>query len=128
MKGKYLGVGIGVYLIELLVILIAQNLGASTFLAVALSFWVGLFFSFLLQKFVTFQDRRTHYKVVLSQVIAVVMLVLFNFGFTLVCAHFLSKMLPAFIIRAGAIGITSIWNFYLYKSRIFKNQDTILID
>jgi putative flippase GtrA len=127
MKGKYLIVGLGVYLIELVVIIVAQHLGASPLLAVGLSFWIGLIISFGLQKFVTFGDGRTHYKIVLKQVISVGILVLFNFGFTILCTKLLSSMLPVFIIRAGIIGVTSIWNFYLYKTHIFHRVQNLPI-
>lgn len=128
MKGRYIFVGVTVYLLELIIILVAQHLGASDIVAVGLSFWIGLVISFILQKFFTFNDNRTHFKLVLSQVAAVAALVLFNFGFTLLCTHYLSNRLPVFVIRAGAIGVTTIWNFYLYKSKIFNRQEIILID
>jgi putative flippase GtrA len=67
---RYLVIGVSVYLFELLVIIVAQSLGASAALAVGLSFWLGLLISFALQKFVTFNDKRIHHRVLLPQVIA----------------------------------------------------------
>ena len=119
---KYLAVGISVYLLELLVIVVAQALGASAVVAVGLSFWIGLMVSFGLQKFFTFGDKRTHHKVLVPQVTAFSILVLFNFGFTLLIAKLLSNVIPAVISRTLALGITTLWNFYLYKTRIFKND------
>jgi putative flippase GtrA len=119
-SGRYLVIGVSVYLFELVVIFVAQKLGASAIVAVGLSFWLGLVVSFILQKFVTFNDKRTHHRVLLPQIIAVSLLVLFNFGFTLAVAKVLAALLPAVVIRTLALGMTTIWNFYLYKTHIFK--------
>jgi putative flippase GtrA len=122
--GKYIILGGGVYLIELLVIVLAQQLGASAVAAVGLSFWIGLAISFGLQKVVTFDDRRAHRKVLLPQVAAYCLLVLFNFSFTILVTDVLSPAVPPAISRTLALAVTTIWNFYLYKTRIF-NQDNI---
>src|SRR4051812_2330548 len=113
---RYLTVGIGVYVFEMLVIPVAQRLGANSFMAVGLSFWLGLGLSFVLQKTVTFGDRRLHRRVLLPQVLAFSLLVLFNFGFTLLVMRLLQNSLPLVIIRTFALGITTLWNFYLYKT------------
>ncbi|HEX7633419.1 MAG TPA: GtrA family protein [Candidatus Saccharimonadales bacterium] len=120
---RYLVVGVSVYALELIVIVIAQQLGASSVVAVGVAFWVGLVISFTLQKFVTFGDKRTHHKVVIPQLLATTALVLFNFGFTLVVTKLLADVVPAVISRTLALGVTTIWNFYLYKTRIFKSEE-----
>jgi putative flippase GtrA len=117
---RYLLVGGSVYVLELVVIVVAQRLGAGPVLAVGLSFWIGLVISFVLQKLVTFSDKRLHHKVLLPQIIAVSLLVIFNFGFTILVTKLLSHDLPTVITRTLALGITTIWNFYLYRTRIFK--------
>ncbi len=119
---RYLVIGISVYLFELLVILIAQWLGANSILAVALSFWLGLIVSFILQKLVTFKDTRIHHKVLIPQLVIFSLLVLFNFGFTVGVTQLLAGVLPAAITRTLALGVTTIWNFYLYKTRIFTTD------
>jgi putative flippase GtrA len=119
-SGRYLVIGGSVYLFELVVIFVAQQMGASTIVAVGLSFWLGLAVSFALQKFVTFGDKRTHHRVLLPQIIAVSLLALFNFGFTLAVAKTLAAFLPAVVIRTLALSVTVVWNFYLYKTHIFK--------
>lgn len=123
---RYLVIGVSVYAFELVVIIIAQQRGASAFVAVALSFWLGLILSFILQKFVTFGDKRTHHKILIPQIVAVCLLVLFNFGFTLLVTELLAGVFPATITRTVALGITTIWNFYLYKTRIFKTDDPLI--
>jgi putative flippase GtrA len=121
---RYILVGGSVYLLELIIIVAAQQLGAPATLAVAISFWIGLIVSFLLQKLVTFGDKRMHRKVVTAQVIVFCLLVLFNFGFTVALTSLLSNTIPAVVIRTLAIGCTTIWNFYLYKTRIFKSDES----
>lgn len=120
-KGRYLIVGGSVYVLELVVIVTARHFGASSVVAVALSFWIGLVVSFGLQKVFTFNDRRTHHKILAAQIIAVSLLVLWNFGFTILVTKLLTAVNPT-ITRTLALLITTIWNFYLYKTRIFHQS------
>ena len=117
---RYLLIGGSVYLLELLTILIAQRAGASDVVAVGISFWLGLSISFVLTKLVTFRDKRMHARVLLPQITAFALLVLFNFGFTILVVKFLSSSVPPTVSRSLALAITTIWNFYLYKTRIFR--------
>lgn len=119
---RYLFIGLSVYIIEVLVIVVTQHLGGSAIIAVGLSFWVGLVASFTLQKLITFKDRRSHHSVLVPQAVAYTLLVLFNFGFTILVTNLLTPELPAVFIRTIALGITTIWNFYLYKTHIFKTD------
>lgn len=121
-RNRYLIIGVSVYLIELLVIVVAQHAGTSAVTAVALSFWIGLIISFGLQKVIGFQDKRTHHKVLLPQLAAFALLVLFNFGFTILVTKLLAGIVPAVLTRTIALGITTIWNYYLYKTRIFATS------
>lgn len=120
---RYLVVGVAVYVVELIVIIVAQQFGATPVWAVTWSFGVGLVFSFLLQKLFTFRDRRMQHKIIISQAVAVILLILFNLGFTLVVIKLLENMLPPVVTRTIALLVTTIWNFYLYKTRIFNNCD-----
>lgn len=117
---RYLVIGGSVYVFEIAVIVIAQKLGASSLVSVALSFWLGFLLSFTLQKFVAFGDKRTHHKVVIPQFLATAALVLFNFGFTLLVTKILAHVFPALVTRTVALGVTTMWNFYFYKTRIFN--------
>jgi len=119
---RYIVIGGSVYVFELIVIEVALWLGQSSVVAIGLSFWLGLVVSFLLQKFVTFQNKELHRRILLPQVLAFSLLVLFNFGFTILLAKLLSHKLPAVVTRTVALGITTIWNFYLYRTRIFANK------
>ncbi len=117
---RYLLVGGSVYVLELLIIWGAQAAGLSAVAAVAVAFVIGTLVSFGLQKLVTFGDKRRRAKIVGVQLAATIALVVFNFGFTVLCTALLQKHLPAVAIRTGALLITTIWNFYLYRTRIFK--------
>ena len=116
---RYITIGVSVYLLELVVKSLAQRLGSSAVAAVGISFWVGLVVSFSLQKIVTFGDRRIGHRILLPQIAAYSLLVLFNFGFTLLVAKLLTPTVPAVVARTVALAITTIWNFYLYKKHIF---------
>jgi putative flippase GtrA/LmbE family N-acetylglucosaminyl deacetylase len=117
---RYLLVGGSVYVLELVVIVAAQAWGATSVVAVAAAFWIGLVVSFILQKFFTFSDKRTHHKVLLKQIIAVTLLVLWNFTFTIAVTKLLANLVPAVVTRTIALLITTLWNFYLYKTSVFK--------
>lgn len=122
-SARYLIVGGSVYLFEIVIIVIAQYFGASAVLAVTLSFWIGLVASFLLQKFFAFGDKRLHRRILLPQAVAFATLVLFNFGFNLVATKLLELYLPAVVIRTLTLAATTLWNFYIYRTRIFKSED-----
>jgi putative flippase GtrA len=124
-KGRYVIVGGSVYCIELASILLAQKLGAGPIAAVGISYWIGLVFSFIAQKVITFNDKRLHHKVLLPQIFAFATLVLFNFGFTILATKLLAGLLPLVVIRTLALGITVIWNYYLYKTRIFVSDEEL---
>ena len=124
---RYVLIGGSVYVFEILMIVLAQHLGASAVVAVGVSFWLGLMVSFVLQKLVTFSDRRMHRRVLLPQVVAFSALVLFNFGFTLLLTKLFEHVLPTVVTRTLAVGITTLWNFYLYRTRIFKSADEPIV-
>jgi putative flippase GtrA len=123
---RYLFIGGSVYVLEVIIIIVAQSLGVSAIIAVGISFWVGIVASFLLQKFITFDDKRTNSKIVVPQIVAFALLVTFNFGFTLLVTDALEATLPATITRTLALGVTTFWNFYLYKTRIFRTDQSPL--
>jgi len=124
---RYLIIGGSVYAFELLVIVIAQKMGANAPLAVAISFCLGTLVSFFLQKLVTFGDKRMHHRILIPQMIATALLIVWNLSFSVLLTKLLENHLPAVVTRTIALGITTIWNFYIYKTRIFKNSDAELI-
>jgi putative flippase GtrA len=124
---RYLIVGGSVYVFELAVIVVAQRLGASAPWAVAISFCLGTLVSFFLQKLVTFGDKRMHHRILIPQMVATALLIVWNLSFSVLLTKLLQHHLPAVVTRTLALGVTTIWNFYLYKTRIFKNSSEELI-
>jgi putative flippase GtrA len=119
---RYLLVGGSVYVLEIAIILIAQHQGASAVVSVGLSYVIGTTVSFGLQKLVTFGDKRMHHKILIPQAVATALLVVFNFGFTLLATKLLANVFPTVVTRTLALLTTTIWNFYLYRTRIFKSS------
>jgi putative flippase GtrA len=124
---RYLLIGGSVYVFELAVIVVAQHMGASAVWAVAISFCLGTLVSFFLQKLVTFSDKRMHHRILIPQLVATALLIVWNLGFSVVLTKLLQSHLPAVVTRTLALGITTIWNFYLYRTRIFKNSEELAI-
>ena len=120
---RYLIIGGGVYVFELAVIVDAQSMGVGAPWAVAISFCLGTAVSFFLQKLVTFGDKRMHHKVLIPQIAATALLIVWNLTFSVAITKLLQDRLPAVTTRTIALAITTIWNFYLYKTRIFKRDD-----
>lgn len=124
---RYLFIGGTVYLFELAVIVLAQAYGATATWAVAISFCLGTAVSFFLQKLITFGDKRMHHRILIPQMIATALLIVWNLSFSVLLTKLLEHHLPAVVTRTLALGITTIWNFYIYKTRIFKNADEELL-
>lgn len=124
---RYLFIGGIVYLFELAVIVLAQAYGATATWAVAISFCLGTTVSFFMQKLITFSDTRMHHRILIPQLIASALLIVWNLSFSVLLTKLFEHHLPAVITRTLALGITTIWNFYIYKTRIFKNADEELL-
>jgi putative flippase GtrA len=93
---------------------------------VTISYCLGTLTAFLLQKFVTFGDKRLHHKVVVPQLLATCALVGWNLLFTVMLTKLCEGILPTAVIRTMAIGITTLWNFYLYKTSIFRIPEELV--
>ena len=119
---RYLFIGGVGYLFELFIILIAGQLGASPAKAVAVSFILGTISAFLLQKFFTFKDRRLHRSILIPQVIATILLVIFNFCFSVGLAKIFEDTLDPIVSRTISLILTTIWNYLLFKTAIFNMQ------
>lgn len=124
---RYLIIGGLVYAFELVVIVVAQQLGASPVWAVAISFCLGSLVSFFAQKLITFGDKRMHRRVLIPQAIAIGLLLTWNLAFSVLVTKLLQNVLPTVATRTLALGVTVIWNFYLYRTRIFKNYNEIAV-
>lgn len=123
---SYIIIGSFVYIFELIVIVLAQALGANGVQAVAAGFWSGLALSFVLQKMITFKDKRLHHKVLLPQIFVYSLLVIFNFSFVILFTKYSAPPLPVVGARTFALGLTTVWNFYLYRTKIFRGTDKVV--
>jgi len=92
----------------------------STITATAISFWIGLIVSFLIQKTYTFKNRSTTKKETSRQIVLYCMLVAFNYVFTILFVYVLHEY-EVGVIRTIALIITTLWNFYIYKRFIFRS-------
>ncbi|MFW0111387.1 GtrA family protein [Rothia sp. CCM 9417] len=117
--------GVGV-LFELAVIFVMIRVfTASDSLAVTASYWLGVIFSFLLQKFFAFENKDVRAKTVSYQTAAFAVLLGFNYLFTLVFVHFTAEFLGIYLSRMVALAITTGWNFFVYKLIIFRKPSHV---
>ena len=117
---RYIIVGGTSYAIELSVLLLLVRVfHFNTTLAVSIGFWLGLVISFLLQKFLAFKNTDTHARRLTIQTVYYALLVLFNYGFTLLFVHLLEPFIDLSIARSLALIITTAWNYIIYKKVIF---------
>jgi putative flippase GtrA len=117
---RYVFVGGFTYLIDIGVLIgLYAGVHTSRALAASASFWVGLLFSFLLQKLIAFQDYQKEMRAISKQALAYGFLVAFNYGLTV----FIVDQFPGRDIvysRTLAVAITTLWNYVLYKHVIFR--------
>ena len=117
---RYIIVGGTSYAIEFTVLLLLVHvLHFNTTLAVSIGFWLGLVISFLLQKFLAFKNTDTRARRLTIQTVYYALLVLFNYGFTLLFVHLLEPFIDLSIARSLALIITTAWNYIIYKKVIF---------
>ena len=87
--------------------------------AAGISFWFGLVFSFLAQKFVAFKDYQKEAKALSRQSVGYSVLVSINYVFTI----FIVSFFPAKDLIASktlAVALTTVWNYFAYKHLIFS--------
>lgn len=117
---RYILVGGLSYVIEISCIYLLVMSGVDRILAVAIGFWIGFFLAFSMQKIIAFKNKTSEAKQVVKQSVLYAVLVLFNYGFTLVLVALLSPLISIYISRTIALGITTCWNFIIYKKIIFS--------
>lgn len=113
--------GVG-FLVEIAVILLFVHvLRTSAIIAVAVSFWVGLIASFLMQKLFTFRNAERTAQALTRQTALFAVLVVVNYLFTLLFVALVNPIwdLPT-VTRACALLITTAWNYFVYKHVIFR--------
>jgi putative flippase GtrA len=117
---RYVFMGGLTYVIDIAVLIgLYAGLHTSRALAASASFWTGLLFSFMLQKFVAFQDYRKEVKAISQQALSYGVLIAFNYVLTV----FIVDQFPGRDIvysRTLAVAITTIWNYFIYKRLVFR--------
>jgi putative flippase GtrA len=96
-------------------------LNLSPLSSVAISFWVGFFIAFILQKIVTFKNYKRDIKTVTKQLVGYSALVAFNYTFTLVVVGAFHTSLNVIILRTITIAVITLWNFIIYR-KLFSDS------
>jgi putative flippase GtrA len=118
---RYLFVGATSYVFELSTLLLIHHLTGSRALATAISFWVGFFMAFTLQKLVAFQEYSKEVRALTKQGVLYGLLNFWNYVFTIAfVAVFPDKYLIA--SRTVALVLMSSWNYVMYRKVIFKTS------
>ena len=129
------------YIIELAFMYLFLFFGLSSVASVGIAFWVGLSIAFFLQKAFAFKDTGTSKKKTALQMGQYGALVAVNYTFTLALVYYhdaiggpvytllenfpLVNQIEDFNLlfaRTLALGITTVWNFVLYKYIIFRQK------
>lgn len=122
---RYILVGGTGFALELVVLFVATRFfGASTLIAITLSFWIGIVASFLLQKMVAFGSRGMQFSTLSFQAVMYALLVVVNYLFSLAIAELFAGVVGIYLSRAIALLITTVWNFAAYKWVIFNEKFT----
>lgn len=117
---RYILIGGVSYALELSVLLfLAYLLHLSPELSVACSFWIGLIASFLLQKYVAFNNKTSGKKVIGRQSALYGSLVIFNYFFTIGFVSVTTGLFGLVVARTLALITTTFWNYFVYK-KIFR--------
>lgn len=120
---RYIAVGATAYIIEITTIYVLHhNLKLSSVRSIAISYWIGFVVAFIMQKVITFKNYDRSPKIITGQLAKYSLLVIWNYGFTLLLAVLFDKTLSVFIIRTGAILVTTAWNYLIYKA-LFKKPE-----
>jgi putative flippase GtrA len=124
---RYVAVGLTAYAAEMTALYAMKHIGRhGDVQAVAVSFWVGLIVAFVLQKMLVFQNYDRSVRSLSRQAVLYGLLVAWNYGFTLMVVHGLSRHISVFLLRTGVIGIVMGWNFLLYHYIFQQKRDAVI--
>ena len=117
---RYLFVGGFSFVIEItLLYILSRTFHISAAISVTISFWVGFIVAYVLQKLVAFQNKEKSRRVITIQIIGYSLLVLWNYGFTILVVELFHSSVSVVVLRTIVIAITTVWNYALYK-KLFK--------
>jgi putative flippase GtrA len=113
---RYLFIGGLSFVIEISILFtLNQLLHVPPTISVAISFWVGFIVAYILQKLITFQNKEKSKRALAKQLAGYTLLVLWNYGFTLLVVELFQNNISVVVLRTIVIVITTIWNYALYK-------------
>jgi putative flippase GtrA len=122
---RYIIIGGCAYLIEMGSLYgLRHTFGLRPVAAVAISFWIGFIAAFILQKLITFKNYEKGMRAMTRQASGYILLVAWNYGFTLFMTHLLSGHLSVYVIRTGVILVIVFWNFWIYRE-LFKGEQVV---
>jgi putative flippase GtrA len=104
------------------IFILKNRFNQSDLRSVAMSFWLGLIFAFIAQKLLTYKNRSSDLKTLSKQMTGYLLLVLWNYLFTLSAVKLLSNTFPVMITRTLVILLVTIWNYQIYR-HLFKNEN-----
>lgn len=120
---RYLIVGVAGVVFEIFIIFLMKGIFlASNELSITISFWLGIIFSFTLQKFFAFQNPGVEVKMLGGQIFAYGTLLIVNYLFTLFFVNIFSSFFGVYIARMIALIIMTCWNYIVYKKIIFNEM------
>lgn len=118
--GRYVVTGGITYVFDIgILVSLYSGLHTSRAVAASASFWLGLIFSFLLQKLLAFQDYKKEMRAISRQIFWYAILIVINYFVTvLVVSMFPGRYIV--ISRTAALLVTTLWNYFIYKKVIFR--------
>jgi putative flippase GtrA len=121
---RYLFVGGSTFVIDL-GLLYGFYKGAHTSVAIAttIGYWISIIYNFLLNRAWTFDARdKANLK---RHIISYLMLLGFNYVFTLIFVSVFSKSLHLLLTKALAVLIQMTWTYVIYKKYIFVKHEIL---
>lgn len=121
---RYAAVGFMAYTLEMAVLYCAKTVfGLPAAVAVSISYWVGFFAAFGLQRWIAFENHDKQPFWVARQLWFYGLLSLWNYLFTLGVVYSFGVFASVYVVRTAAIVCIMLWNYAAYNA-IFKSKVT----
>lgn len=117
---RYVFVGGTTFIIDFfLLVLLHAHLNVNLEISTTLSYWIAIAYNFLLNRHWTFSS--TDRKNLKKHLIFYLLLLGFNYLFTLAFVSIGSNFINFALAKILAVGIQISWTYYLYRNKIFVN-------
>lgn len=115
----YIGVGVGTVFIDMSILfLLHEVFNMWLWLSLTLAYWTSISFNFFFNRTYTFNHRA--YDGLKKHSVLYILLLGFNYLFTLVFVTMLSHIIYFAIAKLIAIAVQTLWTFLIYKRFIFR--------